>query len=229
MLLIPRRELIDHAAQNDEVWNKATSKSCFNFGGVYSYAWCVTEILTGEDRSAYVIGSSYALPTDFIHPCWYSRQIRKDGANRGQVYESCWSMANIMQSELEIDQIPTELIASNPALDYRCFGIYPRPLFKGCLVQLSLHYLQLLPKDGPGYAANQDERQSEQANSSRPSRHNKVGLACFFFVATAAAVLVAFKSAEYADDRRSPFWWLPFVGLLALAYWFAAHAIGFTL
>lgn len=50
-----------------------------------------------------------------------------------------------------------------------------------------------------------------------------------FFGATAAAVFVAFKSAEYADDHGSFFWWLPFFGFLAVAFWLAAHAIAISL
>lgn len=45
-----------------------------------------------------------------------------------------------------------------------------------------------------------------------------------FFGATLAAVFVAFKSAEYADDHESRLWWLPFVGFLAVAFWLAGLA-----
>lgn len=55
----------------------------------------------------------------------------------------------------------------------------------------------------------------------------QVGLACFFFAATATAVFASWKGTEYADDRSwaRPFWWVPFLGFLALAYWLAYHAI----
>ena len=43
--------------------------------------------------------------------------------------------------------------------------------------------------------------------------------------ATALAVSVAFKGADYADDHGWPLGWVIFFGFLALAFWLAAHLI----
>jgi hypothetical protein len=94
---------------------------------------------------------------------------------------------------------------------------------------LTLHDIQLPPKDGSRYYANPYERESEQTDSTRPPRHHPFidwVLDCVFFGSAAAAVFAAFKSAEYADDYGSRFWWLPFVSFLTLAFWLANHAIG---
>jgi hypothetical protein len=96
-------------------------------------------------------------------------------------------------------------------------------------IQLSLHYVQLTPKDTASYNADHYQSQGEQTNSARPPRHGNIGLTCLFFVAMAATVFMAFKSAEYADDRGAFWWWLPFLCFLGLAFWFAGHAISFTL
>jgi hypothetical protein len=49
----------------------------------------------------------------------------------------------------------------------------------------------------------------------------------FFLIATVAAVFVALKSAEYADEYWPTIWWLPLLGGLGLAYWLADHALNF--
>jgi hypothetical protein len=92
-------------------------------------------------------------------------------------------------------------------------------------VQLALHDIQLTPKNDGGYDANQYKSASEQPDTARPSRHHSLVNLVLGLSAAAATVFVAFKSAEYADDRGSRFWWIPVVGFLGLAFWLAAHAI----
>lgn len=105
----------------------------------------------------------------------------------------------------------------------------PRPLIFLHFVKLTLHDVQLAPKNNSGDNADYDQSQGEQTNSTRPARHNEIGLAGLFFAASASAVFIAFKSAEYADERRSPWWWVPFLCFLGLAFWLANHAVGLTL
>jgi hypothetical protein len=33
------------------------------------------------------------------------------------------------------------------------------------------------------------------------------------------SIFMAFKGADYLDDRGSMVWWVPFVGFILLAYW----------
>jgi len=98
------------------------------------------------------------------------------------------------------------------------------------LIQLPLHDSQLSPEDGGSYDPNQYQIAREEPDTARPLRHHPLiewVLGGVFFCAAAAAVFVAFKSAEYADDHGSRFWWLPFGGFLAFAFWLADHALSF--
>ncbi len=45
--------------------------------------------------------------------------------------------------------------------------------------------------------------------------------------AAVAAVLVAFKGAEYADYQWPAVWWLPLLGGMAIAVWLANHAFNY--
>jgi hypothetical protein len=93
------------------------------------------------------------------------------------------------------------------------------------LLQLALHDIQLSPENNGGHYSNDHEGARKQSDMARPSRHHPLVDLVLGISATAAAVFVAFKSAEYADDRGSRFWWLPFLCFLALAFWLAAHTI----
>jgi hypothetical protein len=109
--------------------------------------------------------------------------------------------------------------------------IHPRALIQYQQVPLPLHNTQLSIENGRADNADYYQSKSEQADTPRPLRHHPFinwVLRCVFLGATAAAVLVAFKSAEYADDHESPLWWIPLLGFLALAFWFAWHAVSAT-
>ena len=138
-------------------------------------------------------------------------------------------MSNIEQINSHFDPY-TPIVEVSKSIKLRnTSGVNPRSLRGPHFVQLALHDIQLLPEDGRRDYADPGECESEQADSARPSRHHPFidwMLGCVFFGATAAAVVAAFKSAEYADDYGSRFWWLPFVSLLTLAFWLANHAIG---
>jgi len=102
------------------------------------------------------------------------------------------------------------------------------PMDKGVrphFVQLPLHYIKLTRENHSSDDADQYESASKQTNMARPSSQHPLIRLVLGLGATTAAVFVAFKSAEYADDRGSRFWWLPFLSFLALAFWIAAHAI----
>jgi hypothetical protein len=91
--------------------------------------------------------------------------------------------------------------------------------------QLALH-CQELPHENCG-RENTDKNQGERKEtyiSSPTSHHSLIGFVAFAALAL-ASVVAAFKSAEYADDHRWPWWPLPFLGFLAVAFGCASHAI----
>lgn len=75
----------------------------------------------------------------------------------------------------------------------------------------ALHLVKLEPKNEvAGYGAC-DQDCGEYANAARPARHHPLVMLVLgwsLLVAAVGAVLLAFKSAEYADDHGWP-WWLP--------------------
>jgi hypothetical protein len=93
------------------------------------------------------------------------------------------------------------------------------------LTQLTLHYVKLPTEDNSSYDADNHESASEQSDMARPARHHSFVYLVLGIAVTAAAVFVAFKSAEYADDHESRFWWVPFLGFLALAFWLVDHVV----
>jgi hypothetical protein len=94
--------------------------------------------------------------------------------------------------------------------------------------QLSLHDIQLPPKNTARYDTYCDKQGGEYSDATSPSRHYKVAIGFLLLSAVAATVFVTFKAAEYADDYWPAFWWLPLLGGLALASWLANHALGYA-
>jgi hypothetical protein len=99
-------------------------------------------------------------------------------------------------------------------------------------IQLPLHDVKLTPEYARSDYPYDHQGSGEPADMAGPSRHHSfvdLMLACGSFAATAAAVFVSFKSAEYADNHRftRPWWWVPALGFLALAFWFAHHGLSF--
>jgi hypothetical protein len=100
-------------------------------------------------------------------------------------------------------------------------------------VKLALHNIKLSPEYYSRAYPNKYESESENPDPSRPAGHHpfvdQMLRGVFLSATAAAAVFVAFKSAEYADDHGSRLWWLPFLGFLALAFWLADHAVAIGL
>jgi hypothetical protein len=139
------------------------------------------------------------------------------------IHSYCWRLPCILIMESEFN-------GRMGWIEYESVGdLYvsesPGTIISRHLVQLSLHNIKLSPKYNGGHDADDYESAGKQADMTRPPRHHPLVDLVLGIAATAAAVLVAFKSAEYADDHGLRFWWLPFLGFLALAFWIAAHAI----
>jgi hypothetical protein len=153
---------------------------------------------------------------------WVGREIWYNG--------NCRDFTDIPNIEYKIHMGSAGFINKIPRYIY--VSGYPCPLLCVHLVQLYLHDVQLLPKYAASDRANYDKGQSEHSHSPRPSSDHSLiewVLCCVFLGASAMAVFVAFKSAEYSDDHGSRLWWIPFCGFLVLAFWLAAHAVSIGL
>jgi len=60
-----------------------------------------------------------------------------------------------------------------------------------------------------------------------PRHHPLVTLVLVFlaFIGAGVSMVMAFKSAEYADDYGLTWWWAPLCGLVALSLFCAYHGI----
>jgi hypothetical protein len=67
-------------------------------------------------------------------------------------------------------------------------------------LQLSLHDVQLSPKNNASYNAYCEKRGGKYSDSSSPSRHYQVAIGFLLLSASAATVFVTFKATEYTDD-----------------------------
>lgn len=96
--------------------------------------------------------------------------------------------------------------------------------------QLQLHHGQLALKYSGGNYAYNNQGARKPTDVASPVRHPSFidfMWATVFLVATALSVFISFKSTEYADNRRwlSPFWWVPALAFIGIAFWCAAHAL----
>ncbi len=155
----------------------------------------------------------------------YERLINVETDRLGTIKLEPWALRYVHLSKLPLHSFG--LFAHD---DHLISG-RPVPALAGGahFIKLAFHSAQLPPKNAGGYDTDYYQRQGEQANSARPSRHNEVGLASLFLMAATATVFVAFKSAEYADEHGSLWWWVPFLCFLGSAIWFAYHAVRLTL
>ena len=94
-------------------------------------------------------------------------------------------------------------------------------------MELPLHDGQLLPENASSYDAYDHKGSGENADAPSPSRHYQIAIGLLLLAATYAAVLIAFKGAEYADYRWPALWWLPLLGGLVLAGWLAVHTLNY--
>jgi hypothetical protein len=102
---------------------------------------------------------------------------------------------------------------------------YPWSLIVSHHQQLTLHCVQLLFENDGGDDSYSDQPKSKKPNVPGPTSHRLLVGFVIFLMATFASVVAAFKGAEYADDRGSPWWPLPFLAFLIVAFWCASHAI----
>jgi hypothetical protein len=146
-----------------------------------------------------------------------------------QIDAQCGRVADIAYRKMEIQAALRAIFLRGQNIDHQrtwsCINFDPWALLALHAVELPLHNIELMPENHGGHYTDSYESASEQANVARPSRHHSLIYLVLGLSTTATAVFVAFKSAEYADDHGSRFWWLPFLGFLALAFWIAAHAI----
>jgi hypothetical protein len=188
-------------------------KFMFNDGGVLSRVFAI-------DPS-----------TDDNHTFDYPVISRGDGNDRqtgrwsGSAILNSWGISPDTFASLIMDDLLSQTAHGNERalnIDKSRMSIFIRVLH---CPELALHDIQLSPEDNGGYNADDHESARKQSDVTRPPRHHPLVDLVLGIAATAAAVFVAFKSAEHADDHESRFWWLPFLGFLALAFWIAAHAI----
>jgi hypothetical protein len=107
---------------------------------------------------------------------------------------------------------------------------YPSALVGFHRIQLSLHNVQLALKNASSDDVYNNQSRSKPAHSGSPVRNSSFVdfmWVFFFLAATAISVGASLKGTEYADNYRrlAPWWWIPCLGFLALAFWFAGHAI----
>jgi len=103
----------------------------------------------------------------------------------------------------------------------------PRSLIGLHNIQLPSHGGQLTQENPAGYDAYRYEGTGEYSHAPSPSRHYQIAIGLLLLAATYAAVLIAFKGAEYADYRWPALWWLPLLGGLVLAGWLAVHTLNY--
>jgi hypothetical protein len=113
-------------------------------------------------------------------------------------------------------------------------GIEPWSALRDHLIQLplhnsrlSLHRHQLKIEDDSTYSGDRRQNDREYPYTARPARHHSfiylvLGFTAIF--ASFGAMIMAFKGAEYADDRGLP-WWPPLFAFLGLALIFAYQGI----
>jgi hypothetical protein len=69
-----------------------------------------------------------------------------------------------------------------------------------------------------GKTSNNGENNRENAETPSPSRHH-LFVALVFGLGAVAAMALAFKGAECADDHGSFFWWVPLLSFLFVSLW----------
>jgi hypothetical protein len=149
---------------------------------------------------------------------------------RLEPYNDSWSSPIILQDILDIRCQAFDFVRSE------CWDIHkdiwPFQFGKSSFgfIQLALHDIQLTPKNTCGNRAYYDQGAGKPANMACPPRHHSfIDLMwSFVFIAMAAySVYLSFKGTEYADDHSltRAWWWVPFLVFLALAFWFANHAL----
>ena len=225
MLLVASRKLVDYTTNDfelDEAWSLSGNAEQPIF-------WCEDaslrrsrQILTRKNRCASVArlnGTIFSLDSkNFI-------QSRGDSGKDWSVRVLSREVPDVVNAEFELKCPHSGFVNFNNICKSRRISVDPRSLLDSHFVQLPLHDIELTQENHGSHYADGYESASEQANMARPSRHHSLVYLVLGFSATTAAVFVAVKSAEYADDHGSRFWWLPFLGFLALAFWIAAHTI----
>jgi hypothetical protein len=145
------------------------------------YGWWRRAVLRGQPKT---LVYWYHLPNTFI----VDRLSSSDVFKHGVYIPPC-------ESPIVVPDGGLRLVASQ-ARHHLDFGKLP---LASHFIELPLHYVQLPPKDTTRHNANYHKRQSEQTDPTRPPRHNNLGVACFFFAATATAVFVAFNTSRPND------------------------------
>jgi hypothetical protein len=200
------------------------------------YAECRIFSLTGKQRDP--SGSSA-----FAHHFYEMSASRFDGVaeisrisfrNNSGIEKDAGSgkLADIIEMIVDVKpQITVNILEERGGSSN--FDRYPRPLFVNHFVELLLHDNLLAPKNYGGNDAYTNQSQRELTNTACPFRHHAFVLLVSGFgllILTFATVAAAFNGSDYAEDHGlSWFPWsaLCFLAALALAFWFASHALDY--
>lgn len=154
----------------------------------------------------------------------YVASYEQLNAKRGRV-------ADIADFEMKIEASPWSVFCGWQDIDHQIawsrLDFDPRTFLIFHALQLPLHYIKLTPKNTSSNDPDGHKGSSKNPDPPSSSRRYQIAIGFFFLTATVAAVFVALKSAEYADEYWPTFWWLPLLVGIVLAYWLVGHALNF--